>query len=77
MAEDSPTLDELRQRIADIESGKLPARRKAALKAKTSGLTRPTPLQRKNPTPFTEGQQVVTRAPKLFECDVCHRLMSS
>ncbi len=24
MAEDSPTLDELRQRIADIESGKLP-----------------------------------------------------
>jgi len=49
MAEDSPTLDVLRQRIADIESGKLPPRRKAALKAKTSGLTRHAPLQRKMP----------------------------
>ncbi len=49
MAEDSPTLDELRRRVADIESGKLPARRKAAPKAKTSGLTRRTPLQRRTP----------------------------
>ena len=49
MAEDAPTLDELRQQIADIESGKLPARRKAAFKAKASGLTRHGSLQRKTP----------------------------
>ncbi len=46
MADHSPTLDELRERIADIESGKLPARRKAAIKAKTTG-TRQNPLHRK------------------------------
>ena len=50
MAEDSPTLDELRQRIADIESGKLPARRKAALKTKASGLLRRAPLRPRDPT---------------------------
>ena len=49
MAEDSPTLDELRQRIADIESGKLPARRKAALKTKASGLLRRAPLRLETP----------------------------
>jgi hypothetical protein len=49
MAENSPILAELRQRIADIESGKLPARRKAARKTKASGLTRRAPLQRKTP----------------------------
>jgi hypothetical protein len=49
MADDSPTLDELRQLIADIESGKLPARRKAALKAKTTGLTHQNQLHRKTP----------------------------
>ena len=49
MPKNSPTLDELRQRIADIESGKLPARHKAALKSTTSGLTRRAPLQRKTP----------------------------
>jgi hypothetical protein len=38
MTDDSPTLDELRQRIADIQSGKLAPRRKAALKAKASSL---------------------------------------
>jgi len=47
MAENSPTLDELRQRITDIESGKRPARRKITPKAKASGLTRHAPLQRK------------------------------
>jgi hypothetical protein len=50
MADYKPTLDELRQRIVDIESGKLPARRTAA-KAKTSGLTRRKPLRRKTPQP--------------------------
>jgi hypothetical protein len=49
MAEDSPTLDELRRRVADIEAGKLPPRRKAALKAKTTDLTRRAPLRRKTP----------------------------
>ena len=49
MAEDSPTLDELRRRVADIEAGKLPSRRKAALKTKTSGLTRRGPFRRKIP----------------------------
>ena len=47
MADYSPTLDELRERIADIESGKLPARHRAALKAKTTGLTRQNPLHSK------------------------------
>jgi hypothetical protein len=50
MADDKPTLGELRQRIVDIESGKLPARRTVA-KAKTSGLTRRKPLRRKTPLP--------------------------
>ena len=49
MAEDSPTLDELRQRIADIEARKAPSRRKGAPKAKISGLHRRAALQRKTP----------------------------
>jgi hypothetical protein len=50
MADNKPTIDELRQRIVDIESGKLPARRTAA-KPKASGLTRRMPLRRKTPQP--------------------------
>ena len=64
MAEDSPTLDELRRRIADIESGKLPARRKAAPKAKTSGLTRRTPLQRRTPLRSAEGDKMCDPSPE-------------
>jgi hypothetical protein len=51
MADNRPTLDELRRHIATIESGSGPARRATELKAKTSGLIRRKPLRRKNPLP--------------------------
>ena len=74
MAEDSPTLDELRQRIADIEAGK------AAVSSErcTQGEDLRPPSSRRAPTQdaiaFAEDQQVVTRSPKLIECNICHCL---
>ena len=49
MAEDSPTRTNSVNATPDIESGKLPARRKAALKTKASGLLRRAPLRPETP----------------------------